>query len=219
MQKQRRCDNCTFSIFARGSGRPTLICRQEKGHEGIWQTRRLLEKCDNFHPSRAAKAHSSAPRLIPLTRGKFAVVDAQDYPEISKFIWCADEGRRTYYATRRQNGKIIKMHRQLIKAPEGLVVDHIDHDGCNNRRSNLRLATLTENSQNKRGWAKTTSRYKGVYWRKNRKKWAAAIVANKERHHLGCFKNEVEAAKAYDEAAKKLHREFAALNFTNDTPD
>ena len=213
MQLQKRCDNCTFSTYATGPGRATLICRQQKGCEGRWKAHRLLHKCENFHPSRAADPENSAPRLIPLTKGKFAIVDAEDYPELSKYTWFAEGTGKTYYAVRKQNGKSIKMHRWLLKAPPELVVDHIDHNGLNNRMQNLRLATFTQNCQNQKRTAKKTSRYKGVHWHKRQQKYAAAITANKKRKHLGYFETEIEAAKAYDRAAKKLHKAFASLNF------
>jgi hypothetical protein len=213
MKLQKRCDNCTFSTYATGPGRPALICRQQKGNEGRWKTNPLLHKCENFHPSRAANPEYFEPRRIPLTRGKFAIVDAKDYAELSKHTWFAEGAQKTYYAVRKQNGKSIKMHRCILKAPPDFVVDHIDHNGLNNRRSNLRLATFTQNCQNQKRTANKTSKYKGVHWHKQQKKWAAAITANKKRKHLGYFEQEEEAAKAYDKAAKKLHADFASLNF------
>ncbi|MBL7154178.1 MAG: HNH endonuclease [Phycisphaerae bacterium] len=208
-----RCDNCSFSTFATGPGRPVLICRQKKGDEGRWKTRPLLQNCPNFHSSRAANPANSTPRLIPLTRGQFAIVDAKDYPALTKFTWFAEGGERTYYAVRKQNGKSIKMHRQITNAPPHLVVDHIDHNGRNNRNANLRLATFTQNCQNQRRVSNKTSRYKGVYWNKRLKKWAAQITANKKTHHLGYHKTEEQAAKTYDAAARKYHGNFASLNF------
>lgn len=172
----------------------------------------LWHTCDNFYPSRAADPENRSPRLIPLTRGKFAVVDAEDYEELSKYTWAAREGGRTYYAVRMEKGKAIPMHRQIMKAPADLFVDHKDGDGLNNQRSNLRLATLTQNSRNQRKRVSKGSRYKGVYPRKKCKRWSAVITANKVRQHLGLFKTELEAAQAYDEAAKRLHGEFASLN-------
>lgn len=212
MPTERRCDNCTFSTYATGPGRPILICRQKKGFEGKWKSVPLLHKCTNFHPSRAANPDSSAPRLIPLTRGQFAIVDAKDYPALAKFKWFAEGGQRTYYAVRKENGKSIKMHRQIMNAPPHLVVDHIDHNGRNNRNKNLRLATFTQNCQNQRRSSNKTSKYKGVHWHKAQKKWAAKITENKKIHHLGYFKTEEQAAKAYDDAARKYHKEYASLN-------
>jgi len=215
MPTEKRCDNCTFSTYATGPGRPGLICRQKKTSEGRWKSVPLLHKCSNFHPSRAANPDNSAPRLIPLTRGQFAIVDAKDYPELSKYTWFAEGGQRTYYAVRKQNGKSIKMHRQIMNAPPHLVVDHIDHNGRNNRNANLRLATFTQNCQNQQRSKHKTSKYKGVHWHKTQKRWAAQITANKKSNHLGYFKNETAAAHAYDNAAKKLHGSFAAPNFPN----
>jgi len=208
-----RCDNCCFSTFATGTGRAVLICRQKKGSEGSWLARSLLDKCPNFHPSRAAKAQNRTPRLIPLTRGLFTIVDAKDYPVLSQYTWFAEGTDKNYYAVRKENGKSIKMHRQIMNAPDHLVVDHIDHNGLNNRRSNLRLATLPQNSRNQRILPNKTSKYKGVHWNKANKKWTAQIKYNKKSHHLGYFSNETEAAHAYDRAARKYHAEFALLNF------
>jgi hypothetical protein len=208
-----RCDNCCFSTFATGPGRAALICRQKKGSEGIWHVRPLLHQCPNFHPSRAANAQNHAPRLIPLTRGQFAIVDAEDYPSLSQYTWFAEGTPNNYYAVRKENGKSIKMHRQITNAPDHLVVDHIDHNGLNNRKSNLRPCTFAENCRNLRSSRHKTSRYKGVHWRKRGKKWAAAIRCDNKTHHLGYFKDEIEAARAYDKAATTFHGEFASLNF------
>jgi len=222
-----RCDNCCFSTFATGPGRAVLICRQKKGSEGRWKVRSLLDQCPNFHPSRlalqspdciatkdgAAKAQNRTPRLIPLTRGLFSIVDAKDYPHLSQYTWFAEGTENNYYAVRKENGKSIKMHRQITNAPDHLVVDHIDHNGLNNRNSNLRLATFTQNCQNQRRLSHKTSKYKGVHWNKANKKWAAQITSNKKSHHLGYFSNEIDAACAYDQAARKYHGDFASLNF------
>jgi len=213
MVNEKRCDNCCFSTFATGIGRAVLICRQKKGSEGTWKVRSLLDKCPNFHPSRAAKAQNHTPRLIPLTRGQFAVVDAKDYSVLSQYIWFAEGTDKNYYAVRKENGKSIKMHRQITNAPDHLVVDHIDHNGLNNRNSNIRHATFTQNCQNQRRLSHKTSKYKGVHWNKRQKKWAAQIHCNNKKYHLGYFTDEIEAAKAYDKKAAELHDEFACLNF------
>ncbi|MHC4573063.1 MAG: hypothetical protein ACYS76_02840 [Planctomycetota bacterium] len=213
MAHERRCDNCCFSTFATGTGRPALICRQKKGAEGAWNIRPLLHQCPNFYPSRAANAQNQTPRLIPLTRGQFAIVDAEDYPRLSRFTWFAEGTHKNYYAVRKENGKSIKMHRQITNAPDHLVVDHIDHNGLNNQKKNLRLCSFAQNCRNLRSTAPKTSKYKGVHWHKRLKKWAAQITSENKTHHLGYFHDQISAAKAYDKAAKLHHREYAALNF------
>ena len=101
-----------------------------------------------------------------------------------------------------------------MNAPAGVVVDHKYGEGLDNRRANLRLATPAQNSHNRsKGRNKTSSRYKGVYLVKETKKWRASICHNNKRIHLGFFKNETDAAKAYDGAAKEYFKEFASLNF------
>jgi len=213
MHPENRCDNCTFSTFATGPARAVLICRSKKGSEGRWTIRELGQSCPNFYPSRAAWPDNREPRCIPLTRGRFAVVDAADYPALARYDWFVEGAAPHLYAVRKEKGKSVKMHRQILDAPAGLVVDHIDHDGLNNRRGNLRLATFSENCRNQKKSAKATSRYKGVFWHKRVKKWAAHISAEGRQHHLGYFGDEGEAARAYDEAARELHKAFAAVNF------
>ena len=210
-----RCDNCCFSTFAASDSRPILICRQKKGSEGNWNIRLLLQKCQNFYPSRTAGPKNQKPRLIPLTRGQFAIVDPDDYQYLSPFTWFAESAYKTYYASRKQNGKLIKMHRQITNAPDHLVVDHIDHNGLNNQKTNLRLCTFAQNCRNIRSSAGKTSEYKGVHWHKKYKKWAAQITCDKKSYHLGYFKNQINAAREYDKKARQLHGQFAALNFSS----
>jgi hypothetical protein len=106
------------------------------------------------------------------------------------------------------------MHRQIMNPPDWLLVDHDNHHGLDNRRSNLRQVTHAENQQNARKTiSKTTSRFKGVDFVKATGKWRARIVVNGRRLFLGSFTDELDAARAYDEAAMKYFKEFACLNF------
>jgi hypothetical protein len=153
-------------------------------------------------------------RRIKLSWGKWAVVDVEDYERLGRYKWLAVEmGRCWYGRTLERDGKPLAMHRVIMDAPKGLFVDHIDHDGLNNRKSNLRLCTRKQNRRNRRPNRGGTSKYKGVHWSKSCKKYRAAISHNKKRFCLGYFRDEIEAAKAYDEAAKKFFGEFAYLNF------
>ena len=158
-------------------------------------------------------------RRIPLTQGRFAIVDRADYADVSRYKWrlCKTKGKKVVYAersVRRPNGKYSRllMHRQLIQPPEGYVIDHRNGCGIDNRRTNLRLATVAQNARNAKK-RNPRSGYKGVWLARDKKLWRAAIVCNGQRKHLGYFKDKQQAAKAYDAAATNLHGEFAVFNF------
>ena len=113
------------------------------------------------------------------------------------------------------------MHRAIMNPPDGTVVDHINRNSLNNRRCNLRICTQKENLRNGRPSRRSTSRFKGVYFDKQTRKWIAKIGYNGKTIHLGSFEDEVEAAKAYDRKAYELFKDFAYLNFPqeiNQTP-
>jgi len=158
-------------------------------------------------------------RRIPLSQGKYAIVDTDDYVWLSKYRWYAARGGNTYYATRGQWSKTqkrrltITMHRIIIEVPEGMFVDHINHNGLDNRKANLRLATPVDNARYARyPKINTSSKYRGVWYNKQNRKWRATIVVNRKRKQIGYFKHEIDAARAYDQAAKKYFRDFAILN-------
>jgi hypothetical protein len=158
-------------------------------------------------------------RKIPLTQGQFAIVDPDDYPRLAAYKWrlCRTKGKNVLYAERSirlPNGKYsrILMHHHLILPPDGYVVDHVNGNGLDNRRDNLRIATVAQNAWNSKK-RNPRSGYKGVYFDRQKRLWRAAIVCNRKRIHLGYFKNKIIAAKAYDTAAKKHYKDFARLNF------
>jgi len=170
------------------------------------------------------KHYGFAFRLIKLTQGKYAIVDPEDFEKLNAYKWYAvNNHNNTFYAARgaeRNNGKrkFVRMHQQIMKPPKGYCVDHENHEGLDNRKINLRIATPAQNSYNRKKISKpSSSKYKGVSWVKRENKWQALIRYKGKRIFLGYFDDEIEAAKAYDEAAKKYYGEFAKLNFGNDS--
>ncbi len=163
------------------------------------------------------KKHGYPFRRIKLTKGKFAKVDPEDFDVLSKFNWYVMAGTHSFYAYRSVTilGRktVIAMHNQIMQPPPGYVVDHNNHDGLDNRKANLRLATVSQNNCNRRRPANCRSEYRGVDYDKKLNKWRARIRFNNVRILLGYFDNEIDAALAYDKAAKELHRDFAVLNF------
>ena len=153
---------------------------------------------------------------LPLTQGKTALIDEADLPLVKHLSWHATHSKGKWYAATNV-GKGAK--RRLLKLATLLMgstgVDHINGDGLDNRRSNLRVVTQAQNTKNRsKQRSATSSPYKGVSWHKHKQhnKWSAYITANGHRKHLGYFSDPVDAAKAYDSAARELFGEFAKLN-------
>ena len=152
-------------------------------------------------------------RKIPLTQGRFARVDPEDYAELARHKWCAARQSNTFYAVRADGKRQVRMHRVVVNAPRGLVVDHIDHNGLHNVKRNLRQCTKSQNARNQRPQVGRSSKYAGVGWHKGDGKWYARVNDSGHQHWLGTFTSEREAAKARDEAAKQIFGRFAHLNF------
>jgi len=162
-------------------------------------------------------------RLIDLTKYKFAIVDKEDYERLKIFKWRPRYCSNSWYAVRcrkvgeKKGNILVWMHNVILPPPKGKMIDHRNHNGLNNRKSNLRIATRSENMQNRRKWkTPCSSVFKGVVHRNyhnRRKLWNGYISVNGRTICLGCFMTELEAAMAYDRAALKYHGEFACLNF------
>lgn len=153
---------------------------------------------------------------IPLTKGYETVVDVQDLPLVGQHNWCVREGRNTCYAFRGEGGKgnqtFFRMHRELVgPIPEGHVVDHIDGNGLNNRRKNLRVVSVEQNARNSSLSKRNTSGYKGVYFQKALGKWGAKICRKGKQNFLGYFGTPEEAYTAYCKASEELHGEFGRV--------
>lgn len=151
-----------------------------------------------------------------LTKEQVSVIDEID-AELAVSNWCASHSPTTYYVLRHvpDGHGVIALHRVILARMLGRellpteFVDHIDGNGLNNRRSNLRLATKSQNMMNQGARKDNTSGYKGVRWDKERKKWLAQIRINGVNKHLGRFSSKEEAYHAYCEAAKHYHGDFA----------
>ena len=144
-----------------------------------------------------------------------ALVDDEDYDELIKHKWHLRDIKIMHVATKvKIDGKWFekRMHHFLVDVPEGFEVDHIDRNGLNNQKSNLRVVTHSQNMMNRNSCKGSSSKYKGVTWDKKDKKWRAQIVLNKKHYYLGLYRNEIDAAKIYNERAKELHGEYANLN-------
>jgi hypothetical protein len=158
-------------------------------------------------------------RKIYLGGGLWTILDQKDYYRLRDINWWVHGNGSSLYAvcsivTAPGKTVIKRMHREIMNPPPGLLVDHRHGNTLDNRRSELRLATRSQNQYNKRKTrSNTTSKYKGVSYDKANQKWAAKILYKGKEKWLDRFGNEIEAAIAYDKAAKKYFGEFARLNF------
>lgn len=157
-------------------------------------------------------------RVIPLTQGKYAIVDTEDWRWLMQWKWqahCTPEG---FWSARRTekspNGLLLfVMAREILNVPDGYEVDHINHNDLDNRKCNIRPCTKAQNAHNRKKQAGKSSRYKGVSWKAEKSKWYAQAQQNGKTYSLGYFVNEIEAAKVYDKKIKELRGDFALLNF------
>jgi len=158
-------------------------------------------------------------RRIYLGEGRYAMVDGPVFYQLNNYHWSMSARKERPYAVRyaqisKDKIKTISMHREIMNFPAGKLVDHENGVTLDNRMDNLRAATREENAHNKgKTRTKTSSKFIGVYFDKKKKRWIVRIMYNYRRIYIGTFKDEIEAAKAHDEAARKYHKEFARLNF------
>lgn len=147
---------------------------------------------------------------IRLSGGFMVTVDLEDLPTVNRYKWrCTDWRRQWNYA---KTGRGVLMHRLLLGAKPGEIVDHINGDTLDNRKSNLRICTTSDNSANSRKYrGGGSSQFKGVYW--TGKHWRAQICVKRKKINLGSFGCEKQAAEAYDRAAVEKFGRFARTNF------
>jgi hypothetical protein len=228
---KRCCANCAYStrpcgrwfrlVLSHFSG--LLICANAAEAPGELRGLSPSNVCPNFRAKRPTTVQTAPPPPsdgvtfhIPLTQGQYAMVDAEDYERVSRCKWCLSRTGNQLYAQRRCHGKTIRMHQFLMNPPKGMVVDHIDGNGLNNRRDNLRICTPQQNAWNhkRRKEADASSQYIGVYpYKRPPGKWYVKIQCAGAGTYLGPFDSEIEAARARDHKAIELFGEYAGLNF------
>jgi hypothetical protein len=215
------CHNCIYSV-----------CDQEVWLRLVRLGEPILPTCAN-HPQWPAQLHEvpgvpcrnyrrkpktpegDGVRLIPLSDGLYAYVDAADYDWLNQWDWHSAGGG---YAARTEKGRIIYMHRQIMPPPKGKVVDHQDGNKANNCRCNLRDCTPQENRCNAPRKARGRCQFRGVYLDKRRGRIRSHIKCKGKYYWLGRFPTEAEAARAYDRAAVEAFGEFARPNFPQEWP-
>lgn len=156
------------------------------------------------------KLHTSKGEEIPVDADVYEL-----YKDKCWYVMTRGYVAHSFKEKHRKFSTTVKLHRLIMNATPEQVVDHINGNKLDNRRENLRVCTQAENTRNNRTPRKNkTSRFKGVSWYPRGNRWKAQIQVNKQKKHIGYFPSEEEAALAYDEAAERLHGEFASKNFT-----
>lgn len=158
-------------------------------------------------------------RAIPLTQGKYALVDDEDYERVSQFKWTAKEATQgcTWYAYRRARGRSIHLHRFILDAPANLHVDHKNHDGLDCRKNNMRLATPLQSTWNRRQRSDSRMQFKGVVRMKG--KYTPKVYVGEHQVYFGTYNNQEDAARVYDAVVTRLRGEFAHTNFPDIDPE
>lgn len=157
-------------------------------------------------------------KIIPLSKGYSCIIDAEDYEKITSICksWHAGIKNGLVYAEskvwRGERQVAVSIHRVVMDAPSGVLVDHINHDTLDNRKSNLRLVTRQQNQCNVKPRSGNWSRFKGVCFNKRVNRWVAYINSFGRREYLGYYDDELDAARAYDAASLRLHGEYGYLN-------
>jgi len=165
--------------------------------------------------------HTPKTLEIQLTKEQIAIVDDVDYEYVSQFKWYAMKTKSGYYACRTFNENGIRhtelLHRVILASLLGRLLekgeecDHVNGNTLDNTRNNLRLASHSQNTRNRKTNANSTTGIKGVWWNKKDMKWQAGITVDGKLHYLGRFSNVEDAKKAYEQASKKFHGDFGRL--------
>lgn len=151
------------------------------------------------------------PKTIPLTQGRQAIVDDEDYPVLAQYRWHYSQGYACRMVRRNGHRSVYKMHWAILCQRPELDIDHINGDRLDNRRQNLRYASRSQNNANRHAIT-SSSGFKGVCWRPIPRRWKAYIKVNRKQIHLGYYSTPEEAAQAYNQAALQHYGAYAHLN-------
>jgi len=221
MGKESTCHTCVYAHWEAGlwmwslwSGFPARpTCGNQPDSHGRMKECPHGGVCQNYRP-RPATPKGETVEMISLGDGFYAYVDAADYEWLNQWTWHLQNG----YAVRRQNNKVISMHRQITQAPKGMEVDHKNRNKLDNTRENLHVCTRAENAQNRRKPRNASTRFWGVSYIKGRAKYMAFVCYKGEVVSCGCFTDQIEAARARDYRAVQVLGEAAPLNFPEEWP-
>jgi hypothetical protein len=221
MAKAESCHNCVYAHWDLGlwvrtlrSGFPARpTCANHPESFGRMKECPPGRVCRNFRP-RPPTPQGETVKTIPLGNGVYTYVDAADYEWLSQWIWHLHTG----YAARYQKHKLMLMHRAIMQPPKGMTVDHQNRNRLDNTRANLRVCTHAENACNRGKRRGTSSRFRGVGYRKDSGKYYAQLYYEGEHLFLGLFTDEIEAAQAHDYKAVEVLGESARLNFPEEWP-
>jgi len=213
----RCCANCRFALAVRNAAPGTLMCTSRPEAPGEPTMINPCDCCPLFEakPEPPVRPDPADPpdrksALIPLTQNKVATVDRRDFEWLSRHKWHAKKLGGKFYACRTEKGRTILMHREIMQAPEGMVVDHQKDNTLNNRRRNLRVCTQAQNRANSRPHG-GRSGFKGVYPQGD--KWYGVVERDGKQHYAGSFPTPELAARARDRLAIQLFGPYAWLNF------
>ncbi|MEN6426345.1 MAG: HNH endonuclease [Phycisphaerales bacterium] len=218
--EERCCGNCVFAMTAHNAEPGTFVCVSRPEALGEPTLVRWCDCCRRFEarPDPVVRPEPDQPpddktELIPLTRNKAALVDLADFLWLCEFKWRAMRVGCKFYACRSERGLTVLMHRLIMQPAPGMVVDHKNENGLDNRRINLRVCTQAQNRYNSRPHG-NKSGFKGVYPQGD--KWYGVVEHKGKQHYVGSFLDPAEAARARDRKAIHLFGEFAWLNFPSE---
>jgi hypothetical protein len=215
------CENCIYAHRDLGLWMRTLwsgfparpICGNHPSSHGRMSECPIGRVCPNFRP-RPPKPKGETVKTIAIGDGYYAYVDAADYEWLSQWTWTFHSG----YAVRYEKKKQIYMHREIMRPPPGMIVDHKNRNKLDNTRENLRVCTHKENARNRCKPHGSASRFIGVGYDRKRQRWYASLYADSKPIWLGYFDDELQAARGYDHRAVELLGEQARLNFPEEWP-